>query len=191
MAIKGAGNPKAVENLLTRLRDGDPDAFEQVYLKWHKPVYLLMFKITRSESDAEDIAQDVFTHLWANRERIEPSRNIKALIFLMARRSAARLSRRNGLHTDYLSDIDTSPPLDNDPGELMMAEELRLMALYAIEMMPPRQREAYELYYEGHLTYDEIAGRLGIPVRNVRQHVHNAKKFIRGLLSFITVVFLS
>lgn len=177
--------------MLSRLRDGDPAAFEWIYTRWHKPVFLLMLKITRSEQDAEDICQDVFSYLWTTRERLDPAGNIKALIFTIARRAAIRLSKRNSFHDGYLAGIDNSPELDNDPSELFIAEEIKLIVDYAIEKMPEKQREVFKLHYYENLSYAQIAEKLGMQQNNVRQHYNNAKHFLDGVLALIVGFFLS
>jgi len=184
------GNDQADQTLLTRLIEGDESAFEQIYLRWHKPVFLLMLKITRSEVEAEDIAQDVFTHLWSIREKIDPSKNIKALLFIIARRSAINLSRRAGLHGDYIAEVDLSPGLDADPAELLEAQETGLLMQIAIENMPAKQRSVFSLYYNENLTSSEIATRLGLTQENVRKHIYNGKKYIQGIITLITLLFL-
>lgn len=183
-------NDNADIDLLTRLKNGDESAFKQIYLKWHKPIYLLMFKIMRSEPDAEDVAQDVFAHLWSMREKIEPSKNIKALLFIIARRSAINLSRRAGLHLDYLSEVDVSPKLDINPAELLEARETALLMQIAIEKMSARQRQVFSLYYNENLTSSEIASRLGLTQENVRKHIYNGKKDIQRIIAMITLLFL-
>lgn len=179
-------------SLLARIREGDQHAFEQLYYRYHKPVYGFMVKATRSAADSEDIAQEVFARLWNIREKIDPERNIQALIFLIARRAAVDLYRRTGrtnaIFTD--SEDEDTHSLDLSPEEILEQYETKLLLNIAIENMPRKQREVFSLYYYENLSPTEIAQRLDMSYENVRKQIWNAKKQLREIISLIVVFLL-
>lgn len=176
--------------ILEEFKNGDPLAFEKIYVRWRKPLYSFLYRLVRSGQDAEDITQDVFTNLWNSRERIDTSKNIKTYIFLLARQSAIRLIYRRQLHGSYLTEYD---PIEasHDSHDILVAEQTKLLMEIAVDRMPPRQREIFNFRYKDNLDNEEIARRLGISENNVRQHIHNAKKYIQELLLIMTAVFIS
>lgn len=44
--------------------DGDEPAFEELYWRHHRRVYAVCFRMTRDESSAEDVTQQVFLNLF-------------------------------------------------------------------------------------------------------------------------------
>ena len=61
------------------------------------------------------------------------------------------------------------------------AEYQELEALYraALDRLPPRQREAFELSRQQGLSYPEIAARQGVSVKTVEAHIMQALKTMR------------
>jgi RNA polymerase sigma-70 factor (ECF subfamily) len=185
-------NARTDTQLLERTAGGDEAAFEQIYYRWHKPLHNFMLRAIHSPADAEDIVQDTFAKLWMMREKIDPSKNIQSLIFVIARRAAIDLYRRTGRITRHTADEMGALPnlsLDHSPQEIIEARETELLLQIAVMNMPDRQREVFSLYYYDHLSLAEIATRMELSYENVRKHVYNAKRQLRDLISLI-VLFL-
>ncbi|MDR2912810.1 MAG: sigma-70 family RNA polymerase sigma factor [Alistipes sp.] len=186
------GNGKIDIGILQKVRRGDEHAFGQLYCRYYKPVFGLMFKTTHSREDAEDIAQEVFVRLWNMRDKIDPEKNIQALIFVIARRAAVDLYRRSGRLTAVFSDRqDDEESLCEglSPEEILEDVETKLLLEVTIEGMPRSQREVFSLYYHDSLTPAEIAQRLGLSYENVRKQIYNGKRQLRTVMS-ITLAFL-
>ncbi len=188
---KSARDSSVDISLLARIREGDQYAFEQLYYRYHKPVYGFLIKATRSATDSEDIAQEVFARLWNMREKIEPERNIRALIFLIARRAAVDLYRRAGRINTLFSDRVEGDSLSTDlsPEEILEQYETKLLLDIAIENMPRKQREIFSLHFHDNLSPAEIAQRLDVSYDNVRKQIWNGKRQLREVIS-VMVVFL-
>uniref|UniRef100_S0DER0 Putative RNA polymerase sigma factor n=1 Tax=termite gut metagenome TaxID=433724 RepID=S0DER0_9ZZZZ len=186
-------NGRADTSLLQRVKEGDQRAFEQVYYRWYKPVYGFMLKTTRSNEDAQDIAQEVFARIWKMREKIEPNGNIQALIFVIARRAAVDLYRRagrmNAVFADERQTEDLPLSTELSPEEILEAHETQLLLQIAIDSMPARQREVFSLHYYENLSPAEIAQRLGMSYENVRKQIWNGKRQLRDVISLM-IVFL-
>src|SRR5687767_7017720 len=48
------------EELVTRSRGGDADSFNQLILRWERPIYALAYRVIGREEDARDVAQETF-----------------------------------------------------------------------------------------------------------------------------------
>lgn len=178
--------------LLQALKEGSIDAFEQIYLMWRKPVFTLLYRITRSEEDAEDITQDVFAYLWNTHERVDPGKSLKAYVFLIAKRTAYRLLYRNNLKNTSHSNVSVGYESEEvNSHDLLVAEEIRMLTEYAIQKMPARQKEVYSLHYYENLSSADIAERLNISQENVRKNLQHAKKHLKEIIAFVLTVFLT
>ena len=177
------GNNAVDTALLSELKNGSTAAFDELFKAWRKPVHTLVYRITRSEQDAEDITQEVFIDLWNQRERINPEKNIRTYLFLISKRTALRMRYRSGLMNTYQAQMPDDFDYDNDASELVVAEEIRILTEYAIENMPKRQKEVFSLHYYEQLSTADIAQRLGISPENVRKNIQIAKDHLREIVA--------
>lgn len=177
--------------ILEALKDGDSKAFEKIYVLWRKPVHLLILKIMRSEQDAEDLTQEVFINLWNARQTIDTNKDIRIFIFLLARQSVSRLIKRNRMMDNYLSSPKQALEDNVDSFDLLVAKEIEMLTEYTVARMPEKQREVYLLSYNEGLSNKEISERLGISQQNVSSHLHLARKHLKDIISFVTIVFFS
>src|SRR6476660_4120367 len=48
------------EELVARSRGGDLDSFNQLVLRWERPIYALAYRVIGREEEARDVAQETF-----------------------------------------------------------------------------------------------------------------------------------
>ena len=56
--------------LLVFLRTGDKKAFEEIYNRYHKPVYRYLVSLVKIPEIAEDLVHEIFVKLWDIREKL-------------------------------------------------------------------------------------------------------------------------
>src|SRR5262249_48723465 len=61
------------EALLHNIAHGCENCFDLLFLRFFRPVLSIAYKILRDRSEAEDILQEVFLAIHAQRERFDPS----------------------------------------------------------------------------------------------------------------------
>ncbi len=166
-------------DVLRRLREGDHESFEQIYLHWRKPIHKFVFNLTGTEEDADDITQEIFAVLWNYRERIDPDKNIRSFLFLVARRVIYKSNRANRIRKRYadslwMDEIDNSTSYD-----IVVEKEMELLKQALLRRMPPGQRKIFEMSHNEGLSAEEIAERLGIKRESVYNQLSKARKTIR------------
>lgn len=152
--------PVTVE-LLEALRDGDHEAYKTVYLHYRGPIENFLYKLLRSREEAEEIAQHVFMTLWERRAELDPSKNIRTLLYTIARNAVVNLFKRQRVFEKYQK--------MQDPGEqdlltgedLLIAQEKELLIELAVKNMPPMRRKIFEMSRQQNLSHEEIAQHLG------------------------------
>ena len=91
MAVAGLGlraaEPPQERQLLERMARGDGDALRELYDHHSRAVYSLAMRILRSQPDAEDVVQEVFTQAWVQAGRYDASRGTVAAWLMMQARS--------------------------------------------------------------------------------------------------------
>ena len=173
--------PVTVE-LLEALRDGDHEAYKTVYLHYRGPIENFLYKLLRSREEAEEIAQHVFMTLWERRAELDPSKNIRTLLYTIARNAVVNLFKRQRVFEKYQK--------MQDPGEqdlltgedLLIAQEKELLIELAVKNMPPMRRKIFEMSRQQNLSHEEIAQHLDTSKHNVENHLSQALKKIKRTL---------
>ena len=176
--------------MLEALREGDHDAFREVYLHYATPIRDFLALLTRSTDQAEEITQEVFVQVWEKRERINPSRSIKGYLYTIARNSALNLFEQQKVRSRYAASPLSRPEDYYASDEILIADETRLLIEIAVSRMPEQRRRVFELSRHEELKSTEIAERLGISRHTVDNHLAAAKKDIRELLSLFLLLFV-
>lgn len=169
------------ENLWYRLRNGEEDAFEQIYDQYADRLFQYGSRYTGDHELVEDCIQDLFIRIWEKRKSIGPTTSILYYLLASMRRSIFRKIRQeNKRHSleHELFHIQVIP----DPSASDFDEEekqIQALLLKAINKLPPRQREIlYLRYYQG-LSFDEITLMMSWSRKTAYNLVFKALKSIR------------
>ncbi len=168
--------------VLRRLRAGDHKSYEKVYLHWRKPIYKFIFNLTGNEGEADDITQEIFTVLWNYRDRIDPDRNIRSFLFLVARRAAYKSNRANQVRKKYANSVWREEIDHFTSHDIVVEKETELLQQALLRRMPPQQRRIFEMNHKEGLCAEEIAERLGIKRESVYNQLSMARKTIRDAI---------
>jgi RNA polymerase sigma-70 factor, ECF subfamily len=167
--------------LITRLRNGDPGALQELYQQEERRALALAVRIVGDVTLAQDAVQEAFTQLWQRAEQITlDGGRIESLLMTIVRRRAVDLARRRQRgrllpDPDLLQEIDerASAMLDRVEENLTTAG-LRMELQSALAALPTEQREIVRQAYYGELTLREIAEREGLPLGTVKSRLRLA-----------------
>ncbi|MFZ0499948.1 MAG: RNA polymerase sigma factor [Steroidobacteraceae bacterium] len=126
--------------------------------------------------DAEDVAQDACIHvlrLAAPQTVRQPTRYLARIARNLSIDGSRRRKREASLF-DPSAKAECACPNGLDPERITSGEEALMRALAAIESLPPRCREAFELHRFEGLNYICIAHRMGISASMVEKHIAEA-----------------
>ncbi|SEW53843.1 RNA polymerase sigma factor [Chitinophaga arvensicola] len=185
-------------SLLKLMKNGDQEAFTTIYNKYWYPLMQHVMKAVRIYSEAEDIVQEIFVSIWKNRDRLEIQAALSTYLFNSGRYMAIRNIERNITRSNYLQHL--SDQLDNggvpSPETLLHMRDLEERIEQAIQSLPDKMREIFNLSRKEQLSYREIAEQLGISEETVRKQVSNALNRLRmqvgyapaGLVFLLSVI---
>lgn len=177
--------PAPDRRMLERMAKGDGDALRELYDMHSRAVYSLAVRILRSQSDAEDVVQEVFTQAWRQAARYDSMRGTVAGWLLMQTKSRAIDRLRARAARPESSDVDqaaSTPDTNETPDLQVVRSEQALRVKAALDELPMLQRTALELaYYEG-LTHTEIAERLEQPLGTVKTRIRQGLLKLRDAL---------
>lgn len=184
-------NNEITSETVALLREGNIDAFNEVFFSFGPAVMRFLTALTGSSDDAEEICQEVFVKLWLGHANIDPEKGIKAYLYTIARNESFDYFRRkrkvSDSHREIAFDVEEFSS-DQD----VLVRETELLIRLAVNRMPEQRRRVFELSrYEG-MTNDEIAAALHLRKNTVERHISFALKDIRKLLGvFISLFFVS
>lgn len=166
--------------------------FEQEALVHTDALYRAAMRMTKNESDAQDLIQETFLRAYKNFDRFEEGTNCKAWLFkimtntfINAYRSKQKQATPvsfddvddNFLYSQLAETSDTG-----DPEKDFFAKMIDQDVVEAIEQLPAEFRMVVVLaFYEG-FAYQEIADILGIQVGTVKSRLHRGRKILQKLL---------
>ncbi|MEW5938264.1 MAG: sigma-70 family RNA polymerase sigma factor [Chloroflexota bacterium] len=156
--------------LMRRAKDGDPDAFAQLYDACVERIYRYVFFRVSDEATAEDIASQVFLKAWENLDKYRPGASpVLAWLFTIAR----------NLVIDHYRTRKESVPLDkavgladDRPGVSEQAE-----ARFNLEAM----RNAMQFLTEEQQQVLTLKFIVGLPTGNIARMMGKREGAIRAL----------
>ena len=176
------------EQLLANHLAGRADAFELLVRRHSSELFRFVLRFTNSSVAADDVVQEAFLQAYLSAASFDLKRRLKPWLFtiaankardwlrIRARQSTVPLDAQIDAHdqsgqtfTDLLSSND-----DNQPTELELEEQRRVVWRIIVEQMPTLLREVLILAYYHGFPYRQIAETLGIPIGTVKSRLHAA-----------------
>jgi RNA polymerase sigma-70 factor (ECF subfamily) len=159
-----------VRELQLSIVKGDENAFTQLYLHFGKKLNLFAASLVRSKEIAEELIEDVFVRLWANRSQLAEIENLTVYLYVAVKNRALNtLSQKaKELITSSFDYLDTTADqFVADPYELMITSEMMDRMQKAIAALPPRCKMIFKLIREDGLKYKEVAEILNISINTI------------------------
>lgn len=178
--------------LLARAQAGDMSAFEALVGRHEDKVYGLALRMTRSEADAAEIAQDTFLSAYQHLSEFRGEAAFGSWVHRIAANNALMRLRRQKV-LDIVSD-DLAGPEFTERGSLaeppesdwsrraddqLLDEELGRAIRAATDALPEGYREVFLLKDVEGLSYEEISEMVGISVPAVKSRLHRARLALR------------
>ena len=174
--------------LMARVRQRNTAALRALFDRHAAMVHGLGLRVLRDPTEAEDLVQDVFLHLWRRAELFDGERGQFTgwLVSLTRNRAIDRLRARRTRERkgDEFERQAVAAPASAGPvpEETAYAAELRNAVTRALALLPEPQRVALELAYFGGLSQSEIAEHLAAPLGTVKARIRQGMIRLRDLL---------
>ena len=175
-----AENRRAELELARRARRGDAAAFDELVLRFYRPVHRFCWRLLRSP-DAEDLAQDTFVRAFVHFERFDPERPLLPWLIAIARRLCLDVLRRRKVMTSVEAISVIGPPAPGPEREASLREQLSRLdrALADLDEGP---REAIVLFHIEEMSYRDIAAALEVPIGTVMTWLHRGRARLKQVL---------
>jgi RNA polymerase sigma-70 factor, ECF subfamily len=170
--------------LARKIADGDMQAFEELYERYHRRVYNLCLRMTNDVAEAEDLAQEIFIHVY---RKIGSFRGESAMMTWLHRVTVNKVLmhfRKNSVRRESTTADGESPEpvvkaLETSRQSLAVD---RIALDRAIAQLPPGYRAAFILHDVEGYEHAEIARICGTAVGTSKSQLHKARKKLHELL---------
>lgn len=156
--------------------------FNDVYsLYWHE-LYSYAYNIMRDKAVSEDIIQEIFIDFWKRMDRIE-IQNYRAYLYKAVKFQCATKLKSQRFHEIQLDKIEFALTLleENDfSSEEFRQNLLQRIESKAVEILPARCLQVFQLRYYENKSYLEIAQQMNISVSTVENQLNKALKMLRA-----------
>jgi RNA polymerase sigma-70 factor (ECF subfamily) len=172
-------NEAADAILVARATDGDVAAFEVLVVRHSPLMRVLASRVLGSDTEADDVVQDVFIQSWSQLDRLNDPSAVRAwLMRMVSNRAIERIRKRKDNVT--LDDWDGSVAASGSRSpEHIVEVRMQLSALgAAVDALPAMQRQVWILKEIGGVPYADIAEQLGVPLSTVRGQLARARRTI-------------
>jgi RNA polymerase sigma-70 factor (ECF subfamily) len=179
--------------IMLELKAGNMAAFDVLLRKYRKPIVNFMYRMTRNQAVAEELAQEVFLRVYRSRETYRAEARFSTWLYRIATNLGVNHARdtknERSAATVYLDEPDTetgtTPDVaDQTPGaESAMLRNERMAAIREHVMaLPERQRMAVLMHkYEG-MDYKQIGEVLKLSESATKSLLFRAYQTLREKL---------
>lgn len=177
------------KELVLLLKDGDKSAFGQLYHNYRVRLYHNIFKMIKSDEDAEELLQELFVKIWVKRQNLDPERPFKAYLFKISENLVYDFFRKAALNRKLENHLAIAASGDsNNIERYIYFKESNMLVNQAIENLPPRRKEIYKLCKIEGKSYEEVSRSQGISISTVNEHIVKATKAVRKFFLLSTNV---
>lgn len=179
-------DPSSELALTERLRNRDPEALEAAYDRYSAVIYSVFFRITRNQSAAEDLVQELFIRVWSHINSFDPSKGALGVWILSIARNMG-IDYVRSAHARFSARLQPMEQADKADREGWIAPEVVIdqgrTVKAAFETLNLRQRQVLELAYFEGLSQTEIASHLQEPLGTVKSWMRSALHCLRSTVS--------
>jgi RNA polymerase sigma-70 factor (ECF subfamily) len=169
------------QQLLNLLRADNVAAFNAIYDRYSKPLYLYILSKLETSEISKDVLQDLFVSLWEKRQQLQISDSLKSYLYQSARHKIIDIYRKNSSYRKYLQQLIEH--FDAQPENITENVDYKAKnqeILEAINHLPDRMKEIFMLSRLEHQSIEQIAQRLGLSQQTVKNQITKALKILRA-----------
>ena len=179
------------KDLVKLLTEGDEVAFEKLYRLYGERLFAYLIKLLKSEDIACEVLQEVFIKVWHNRQHIDVKQSFRPYLFRIAENCAYDFFRKVARDKKLQEALIRNACKDYSPVEEdLLTKEKSYLLQEAIDALPPKRREVFQLVKIEQRSYEEVSHMLHVSVSTVNDHIVKATKSIRENLEryYVTVI---
>jgi len=181
-------------DLVRRTKAGDLSAYEELFNRYQKRVYNIVYQIVSDENEAADLTQEVFVRVWTSIRTLKAEEAFFTWIRTVAvnicrdymrRKAPVRMeSLDQRLELDSESEVERQvADWSSNPEKTMQSRDLERAVRKAVQSLPVEHREVVVLHHLEGMDVQEIAAALKCPVGTIKSRLARARESLRRKLA--------
>jgi RNA polymerase sigma-70 factor (ECF subfamily) len=174
------------EELVARSIRGDPESFNELILRWERPIYALAYRTIGREEDARDVCQETFLRAFRALPAFRGQAKFSSWLYRIALnlcRDWIRRERRTPIveapaDVDMIELAEAAAPAESIE-DLIARKDLVRAVERVMARLPEEQRTAIVLKEYHGLTFQEIADLVGCPLSTVKTRLYQGLTVVR------------
>ena len=172
------------EDLISRSRAGDQEAFRLIFERYARPVLSFIYDLVGQRDLAEELTQETFVRAYKNLNSVRDETKLASWLFGIGRnvaREAIRARRResqNVLEPDF-ADGRFENTTQVSPAQDLLHKELNLAMHDALALLDEDRRVVFVLKVFRQCSYQEIVEVTGFTLAKVKTDLHRARVEVR------------
>lgn len=169
-------------SLVKDLSQGNILAFNTLYREYSNRLYRFAFGYLKSEAEAEELVQEVFTIIWEKRASLKEELSFKSFLFTISFNIIRKHFRTKNYLAEYFKN-GIGDDLDMQTSHKISYDSLYQYITELVNQLPVRRREIFlKSRFEGY-SIKEIADEFQISHKTVENQLTSSLKFIRTNLN--------
>jgi len=175
------------EELVARSVAGDTESFDQLILRWERPIYALAYRQIGREDDARDVCQEAFLRAFRALPGFKGQAKFSSWLYritlnlcrdwMRRERRAPFVQAPEGMDVGDLADSTASSAESIE--DVVARKNLSQHVARAMQLLPEEQRSAVLLKEYHGLTFQEIAELQGCPLSTVKTRLYQGLTVLR------------
>jgi len=167
--------------LIARAKQGDQDAFHQLYENYYRRIYALCWRMLADKDSAEDVCQEVFVQLWQKINNFRGESKFSTWLHSVATNIVLGHLRKQ---KNWFQRIFSIEDQNVEEGSVELIDERESSDLdKKIQQLPERARIVFVLFAIEGYRHEEIAKMLNMAVGSSKSQYHRAKSLLKASLS--------
>lgn len=184
-------NPEVLSDssLLQQVEQGSRRAFDLLFEKHWSAAYTSAYRRLRDADQAKDIIQDIFTHIWLNREILH-IRNLPAYLSRAVRNRVIKIVAKEKLSHPFFNILEEGPGSELSADKELLWKEFFRAYEQLVAAFPAKRQLIFRMRFENDLSTKEIAQELGLSRKTVQNQLHKAIEQLRINLAHLLVLYV-
>ncbi|MCO6511878.1 MAG: RNA polymerase sigma factor [Aridibacter famidurans] len=164
--------------------EGDLEAFEMLYQKYHRRAYSLCLRMTNNVTEAEDLTQEAFIQLFRKAGSFRGDSAFTTWFHRLVVNQVLMYFRKRSVKNEKTTEDGEMPehlvPQTKTKANLPILNRIDINK--AIAALPPGYKSVFILHDVEGFEHSEVARILGISVGTSKSQLHKARLKLRGML---------
>ncbi|MEP6595096.1 MAG: sigma-70 family RNA polymerase sigma factor [Ginsengibacter sp.] len=174
--------------LLKQVEEGSKKAFNILFEKYWESAFSDAHKRLKNYDNAKDIVQEIFTHIWINRQTLNIE-NLPAYLNVAIRNKVIKFVDKQKIVHPFFDILDNIPEKNSQTDGSLLWKEFFKSYEALMKSLPPKRQVIFRLRYQEDLPTKVISMQLGIKRKTVQNQLGKAIETLKvSLLRILTIL---